>query len=132
MTNRITNHHYLLDRIGKGKDDKNQVKQFLQKQAKDFREILEQAKQSSAEEVKISKHAEKRLQMRNIRLSEKRLRDLSEAMDRAGEKGIKEALIIVDGNALIASIKNKTIVTCARQDSLDAKIITNIDGAIVL
>lgn len=134
MSGRITNNHYLLERIGKSQADKGKVQTRAQRPASglEFRQVLDRAKQGTAEPVKISKHAEKRLQMRNVSISEERMREVSEAMERASEKGIKDALILVDGNALIASIQNRTIVTAAKQDGLDSKIITNIDGAIVL
>ncbi len=127
MNNRISNNNYLLDKIGK--PEKKTVKQTNLRSGRDFRQVLDKAKTG---ELKISKHAQSRLDSRNVKLSEEKLGEVSEAMDRANEKGIRDALIIVDGNALIASIKNKTIVTCAKQEDLDSKIITNIDGAIVL
>ncbi len=127
MTNRIQNNNYLLDKIGKTKN--SPVKQPNKQTARDFRKVFDDAK---TRELKISKHAQSRLDSRNVKLSQEKMAEVSKAMDRANEKGIKDALIIVDGNALIASVKNKTIVTCAKQDDLDSKIISNIDGAIVL
>ncbi len=128
MANMISN-NYLLDKIGKTPE--KPVKKPVQNTARDFREVFDKVK-SEKSDVKISKHAEMRLKSRNVTISQEKLGEVSKAMDRAGQKGIKDALIIVDGNALVASIKNRTIVTCARQDDLDSKIITNIDGAIVL
>ncbi len=128
--NRIVNNNHLLDKIGKTTGQK-QVKKAVSHRTRDFRQVLDQVKTEKSG-VKISKHAEKRLEMRNVKISEKQLSEVSEAMDKASEKGIKDALILLDGNALIASVQNRTIVTCAKQEGLDSKIITNIDGAIVL
>ncbi len=130
MTSRRINNNHLLDKIGKSQGQK-QINKPLNRQGKDFRQVLDKI-QSSKSEVKISKHASQRLEMRNVKITEKQLNEVSEAMDRASAKGIKDALILLDGNALIASVQNKTIVTCAKQEGLDSKIITNIDGAIVL
>ncbi len=129
MNNKISN-DYLLDKITKA-DRKREVQKAIKRQGKDFGKILNEIK-SNCTDIKISKHAQARLRERNLSLSQERLGEVSEAMDKAGQKGIKEALILLDGNALIASVRNKTIVTCAKQEHLDAKIITNIDGAIIL
>ncbi len=125
--NKVVSNNYFLDKIA-SKTDAKPAKQPIKTARRDFRQVLDKVKQ----EVKISKHAEKRLEMRNVKLSEAKMQEVSNAMDRAKAKGIKDALIFVDGNALVASITNKTIVTCAKQEDLDSKIITNIDGAIVL
>ncbi len=130
MNNRIINNNHLLDKIGK-QAGQNKTQKPVNRQGADFRQVLDHIA-NSKREVKISKHASQRLEMRNVKITEKQLSEVSEAMDRASEKGIKDALILLDGNALIASVQNRTIVTCAKQEGLDSKIITNIDGAIVL
>lgn len=124
MTRNISN-NYLLDKIGN--TQKPKLNPEL-KPKKNFKEVLNNMESG----VKVSKHAEKRLLTRNVSLSEEQLKKVGQAMDDAKSKGIKDALIMLDGQALIASINNKTIVTAARQDDLESKIITNIDGAIVL
>lgn len=125
MTRRVSS-AYLLDKIGNSPKKKDVNR--LPKPQKDFKEVLSQIESG----VKVSKHAEKRLMMRNVNLNSAQLERVGQAMDRAKAKGIKDALIMLDGNALIASISNKTIITAAKQDDLDSRIITNIDGAIVL
>ncbi len=129
MNNRISN-NYLLDKIAKA-DNKREVRKPAKRQGREFGDILNEIKSNNSD-IKISKHAQARLQERNVTLSQDSLGKVSEAMDKASQKGIKDALILLDGNALVASIRNKTIVTCAKQENLDTKIITNIDGAIIL
>lgn len=125
MSARVSN-NFILDKISSG--SKKTAFRPEQRPQKAFREVLDSLKG----EVKISKHAMQRLEMRNVKLSEEQIKKLGTAMDRAGEKGVKDALIMLDGNALVASVANRTIVTAAKQEDLETRIITNIDGAIVL
>ena len=81
-------------------------------------------------EVKFSKHAETRLKMRNIDLSGEQREKLSLAIDRAGEKGLRDTLVIMDRLALVANVKNRTIVTAVDSGELKQNVFTNIDGAV--
>ncbi len=83
----------------------------------------------TADRVKFSKHAEKRLEMRNISISEEQKARLEDAADQAMEKGMTESLVMVDDLAFILNVRNKTIVT-AVNDTSNA-VFTNIDGAII-
>lgn len=96
-----------------------------------FGSILQQ-EISKQTEVKFSKHALDRLQDRNIRLSKDDLNKINDAVNKAAEKGVKEALIIMGNTALVTSIKNKTVITAATEDNLKNNIFTNIDGAIII
>lgn len=83
----------------------------------------------TADQVKFSKHAEKRLEMRNISISDEQKARLEDAADQAMEKGMTESLVMVDNLAFILNVKNKTVVT-AVNDTANA-VFTNIDGAII-
>ena len=82
-------------------------------------------------EVKFSKHAMTRLDNRNISLTEVQMERLNEGARRAGEKGIKESLVLVDELAFIVNVENKTVVTAMNQGNNDENIFTNIDGAVI-
>lgn len=83
-------------------------------------------------EVKFSKHALERLQMRNISLSKDEMGKLNDAVNKAAEKGVKETLIIMGNSAFIANVKSKTIITAAAGDNLKENVFTNIDGAVII
>lgn len=83
-------------------------------------------------EVKFSKHALDRLQSRNIKLTKEDISKINDAVNKAAEKGVKEALIIMGSTALVTSIKNKTVITAATEDNLKSNVFTNIDGAIII
>lgn len=105
-----------------------QIKQV--KTEKSFQSILESqyAKQDSV--LKFSKHANERLQSRNIDLSEEQLEKLSTGTKKAQEKGISESLVMVDNIAFIVNVKNSTVITAL--DEGEDKIFTNIDGAVIM
>ena len=91
-----------------------------------FAEILEQ----TTSEVKFSKHANERLQSRNIDLSDSQKERLNQAVKTAGEKGIKESLVMLDDLAFIVNVKNNTVVTAMLGG--EQKVFSNIDGAVVV
>lgn len=96
-----------------------------------FDSILQQEINSKTE-VKFSKHAMERLQSRNIALSKEDLSKINDAVNKAAEKGVKEALIIMGNTALVTSIKNKTVITAATEENLKNNVFTNIDGTVII
>lgn len=95
-----------------------------------FQDILQ--RQSSSGEVKFSKHAAGRLSDRNIELTDNQMERLNEGAARAGQKGIRESLVIVDGLAFIVNIPNNTVVTAMNQTDATENVFTNIDGAVIM
>lgn len=83
-------------------------------------------------EVKFSKHALDRLESRNIKLSKEDINKINDAVNKAADKGVKEALIIMGNTALVTSIKNKTVITAATEETLKNNVFTNIDGAVII
>ena len=96
-----------------------------------FESVLQQQIYKQTE-VKFSKHALERLQSRNIKLSSEDISKINDAVNKAAEKGVKEALIIMGSTALVTSIKNKTVITAATEENLKSNVFTNIDGAIII
>ncbi len=82
-------------------------------------------------EVKFSKHAVNRLNDRNIELTNDQMMRLKEGARAAGEKGIKDSLILIDQLAFIVNVPNHTVVTAMDQTENDSNVFTNIDGAVI-
>lgn len=98
-----------------------------------FGEILKQKQDvASTQELKFSKHAAMRLEDRNINLSREQSERLETGVQKAGEKGIRESLVIVDSLAFIVNVPNRTVVTALDQEESNDKIFTNIDGAVIM
>jgi flagellar operon protein len=77
-------------------------------------------------ELKISNHAQKRLDQRGFSLAGEDMSNLSQAMDELDDKGSKNSLLFYKDMALIASIDNRTIITALNQNELDT--VMNIDS----
>ncbi|WOO36534.1 MULTISPECIES: TIGR02530 family flagellar biosynthesis protein [Clostridia] len=107
------------------------VKQSNQQDTKvSFQKILESQYVEQNAGLKFSKHANERLQSRNIDLSEEQLEKLTAGTKKAQEKGISESLVVVDNIAFIVNVKNSTVITAL--DEGEDKIFTNIDGAVIM
>lgn len=96
-----------------------------------FEEILHQKTQAT-QELKFSKHAENRLNDRNIVLSDSQLSRLNSGAMKASEKGINESLVMVDSLAFIVNVPNHTVITAMDSTDSNENIYTNIDGAVII
>lgn len=99
-----------------------------------FQDILNQKANPVQETagLKFSKHAANRLENRNIRLTEDQMERLNGGTQKAGAKGIRESLVIVDQFAFIVNVPNHTVVTAMDQTEADENVFTNIDGAVIM
>lgn len=96
-----------------------------------FQEILK-SKSEESTGLKFSKHASVRLEQRGIQLTQGQMERLTDGTVKAGQKGIKDSLVIVDQLAFIVNVPNHMVVTA--MDSTDAatNVFTNIDGAVIM
>lgn len=100
--------------------------------ANSFQDALLEAMDSSRETtLKFSKHATSRLADRNIELTKEQMDRLTEGTNKAGSKGIKDSLVMVDHLAFIVNIPKNTVITAMDQSQADENIFTNIDGAVI-
>lgn len=82
--------------------------------------------------MKFSKHAQQRLQSRNIKLTEQDVNRIQNAVGQAREKGARDSLIIMDRLALVVSVKNNTVITAVDDESIRDNVFTNIDSAVII
>ncbi len=78
----------------------------------------------------FSRHAQKRLEMRGIMITPQGLERIEGAVDRAAEKGSRNALILAGAISLVVSVTNRTVVTVMNRESMEESLITNIDSAV--
>jgi len=95
----------------------------------EFEKVLNQSI-SKTQNVKISAHAQQRMRERDIKLQDKDMNLINQAMDNLEKKGAKESLMIYKDMAFIASVNNRTIITALQEKDID--VVTNIDSAIVV
>lgn len=96
----------------------------------EFGKVLEQVQRQN--DLKISAHAMDRLNERNIKITDTDMTKLKDAVDNIRNKGGKEALILYNNVAFIASIRNNTIITAVDSQNMKENVFTNIDSAVVL
>jgi len=92
-----------------------------------FQDILNEQLKS---DIKISKHAQMRMQMRNVNLTEAQREKLAKAIDKADAKGIRDTLIVMDKMAFVVNVKNRTVITAISSSEMKENVFTNIDGAV--
>ena len=99
-----------------------------QQVSREFQTIMQEAlsRTTDCKELKISNHAQKRLDQRGFSLEGEDMSNLSQAMDELNDKGSKNSLLFYKDMALIASIDNRTIITALNQNELDT--VMNIDS----
>ena len=97
-----------------------------------FQSILENSlEKSQVPDLKFSSHAISRLHASNISVQNEDVARLSNAVQKAEEKGSRDSLIIMNNLAFIVSVKNKTVVTALTQDQMRENVITNIDSTVI-
>ncbi len=105
--------------------------------------ILEQPKGSSFKShldsflqpettLSISKHAEHRIQERNIHISGEEWQQIEDKLQLAKQMGVKESLVLLNDAALIVSAKNNTVITAMNREEARSQIFTNINGTIII
>ena len=92
-----------------------------------FAEILR-----NADKPRISKHAELRMKERNIQFDEQKWDEIAAKMKEAKAKGVTDSLVLTDKVALIASVKNHTIITAMDRSEANSQVFTNINGTILM
>lgn len=94
-----------------------------------FQDVLQQ-NLDTFKDIRISAHAKKRLEQRNITLSQENLSKLTEAVNKAESKGAKDTLVLMDQIALVVNVKNKTVITAMAQENMN--VFTQIDSAVIV
>lgn len=96
---------------------------------KSFQEILNEQLQ---QRISFSKHANQRTEERNIQISDNDLNRLEDACDKAQQKGIRDALIVMNDSAFIVNAPNKVVITVVDKNEMKSNVFTNIDGALFI
>ena len=125
------NNEYIVNRNKiKGIDNKSSKKNENINSKKSFEDVLKKINQNK--KVKFSNHAKQRLTQRNINLTKEDVNKISNAVSKAKNKGVKDALILMNDNAFITSVKNNTVITATNGKDLKENVFTNIDGAVII
>ncbi len=80
--------------------------------------------------VKLSKHAQQRLESRDINLTDIEMDRINSAVKQAEAKGAKDSLVMMDNNAFVVNIPNRTVITAMSLANANENVFTNIDSVV--
>jgi len=95
-------------------------------EGKTFAEMLTQT-----QPLTFSKHAQNRIENRQIQLNDDGLARLSEAVEKAEKRGGQESLILMDDMAFIVNIKNRMVITAMDATKRGEGVFTQIDSVVL-
>jgi len=113
------------------RSDSNLKKHHPSKVGQDFEKIYQSEVQKN-QSLRFSAHASKRLESRQISLTEQQHQKLEQAVTQAENKGVKDSLILLNRLALIVNVKNRTVVTAIEENQMNGGVFTNIDSAMII
>ncbi|MCF7800571.1 MAG: hypothetical protein K9N34_01000 [Candidatus Marinimicrobia bacterium] len=96
-----------------------------------FSQVLD-TKIKETEGLKFSAHAVRRLDDRGIMLSSHEVSRLESGVKKMVDKGAQSSLLLMDDNAYIVSVKNRTVVTAMDMQTVRDNVFTNIDSVAFL
>lgn len=101
--------------------------------APDFAETVARAiaGQVGGEDLRFSNHAQKRLQSREISLSDDGLARLADAVGKAEKRGGRESLILMDDMAFIVNVRQRLVVTALDARKAGEGVFTQIDSVVL-
>ncbi len=118
----------LLDIVNKNNVNRTDAED---KKAGSFKDTFSQ-ELAKANDINFSKHARQRLFSRGIELSDTKLDQLSQAIDKAAGKGSKDTLILDDKAAYVVSVSTRTVISAFSRANLQEGVFTSIDSAVIL
>lgn len=97
--------------------------------AQGFAQALEQ--KTREQEIRFSNHAQKRLQSREIQLSDEGLARLAQAVEKVEKRGGKESLVLMDDLAFIVNVRQRLVVTALDTSERGEGVFTQIDSVVL-
>jgi flagellar operon protein len=83
-------------------------------------------------DIKVSTHATKRLQERNIELDGNEFMKLKEAIGKLRAKGGHDSLVITNKAAYVVDVDKNTVVTAVDKNNMNENVFTKIDSTIFM
>jgi flagellar operon protein len=97
----------------------------------EFAQELQKARDHS-QQLRFSLHALERMNQRGIELSPGDLERMQNAIETAASKGSRSSLVLMNENAFVISVPNRTVITALEGEALRDQIVTQIDSAVIL
>ncbi len=87
---------------------------------------------NGGDSIQFSKHAEARIHSRGIKMDAETVGRLVKAIEKAGDKGSRETLVLDSDSAYLVSVTNRTVITVFDKESLRQGVVTAIDSAVIM
>lgn len=81
--------------------------------------------------IQLSRHAQKRVDRRDLNLDAARLQRLDSAITRAAEKGSRNSVVMLDELAMVVDVRGRTVITAMPREGEGPKVFTNIDSVVI-
>lgn len=81
--------------------------------------------------LKVSNHALKRFERRELPLDAEKSARLDSAISRAAEKGSRNSVVVLDDLAVVVDVRERTVVTAMQRDPTRERVFTNIDSVVI-
>jgi flagellar operon protein len=85
----------------------------------------------ASQPLKFSNHALERVRSRGINIAP-HMEKIADAVERAAQKGSRDALVLTPDAALIVNVKNRTVITAMDRASMKENVFTNIDSMVMI
>ena len=97
-------------------------------------EFADRLRQAAAQtgQIQFSRHASQRMEQRGIQLTGENLDELTQAVEKARQKGSRETVVIGSHGAFIVNVANNVVVTSITEQEMKNNIFTNIDSAVFM
>jgi len=89
---------------------------------------------SAGGDVQLSRHAQKRVDRRDLNLDAGRMERLSTAIASAAQKGARNTVVMLDGLAVVVNVRDRTVVTAmdtAVKEGGHQRVFTNVDSVVI-
>lgn len=96
-----------------------------------FHELLTSQIQKN-DSIKLSKHAEKRLEERGIVIDSDKWSQIEAKVKEAKHKGVNDSIVVLENAALVVNAKSNTVITALDRQEAATQIFTNINGTIII
>jgi flagellar operon protein len=81
--------------------------------------------------LSFSKHLAERIERRRLNLSGDSLERLSQAVDKAANKGSRDSVVFLDELAVLVNVRSRTVLTAIETARMKEGVFTNIDSVVV-
>lgn len=86
---------------------------------------------ATGEALTFSKHLNDRINRRHLEMGPEKLARLTDAVDRASDKGARDSVVLLDNLALLVNVPSRTVVTAMETEKMKHGVFTNIDAVVV-